>query len=182
SRRAAGRAPRRSVFLWLLLAGLAVLWRGPSLAATLRPERYEDRLLVPDFFQEWASARNRLTGLPVYTSQEEAFRRYLGLERRPDDHNFIRINAHPPPAVLLALPLAGLDFADAFTAWNLLSLAALAASVGLIVRQVPLPGWSWLPILTLLVVGNPLHHQLLHGQLNLVLLLLLTGAWAADRA
>jgi Glycosyltransferase family 87 len=176
--------PLRHILLWALLAVLAGLWRGPLLAATLRPERYEDRLLVPDFFQEWASARNRLTGLPVYTSQEVTFARYLGKERKPEDGNFIRINAHPPTAVLLALPLAGLDFADAFTAWNLLSLAALGVGLGLIVRQLTIPFavWSVLPLVALLLVCNPLYHQLLHGQLNLVLLLLVTGTWAADRS
>jgi hypothetical protein len=38
-----------------------------------------------------------------------------------------------------------------------------------------------LPAVSLLLLCHPFWHQMVHGQLNLLLLLLLTGVWAADR-
>jgi hypothetical protein len=38
-----------------------------------------------------------------------------------------------------------------------------------------------LPAITLLLLCHPFWHQMVHGQLNLLLLLLLTGVWLADR-
>jgi hypothetical protein len=96
----------------------------------------------------------------------------------------MRVNAHPPPAVLLALPLGRLDYRSAVLAWNLLSFVALAVSLWLVAWQlrVPFTVWSLLPTLTLLILCSPLRSQIVLGQWNLVLLLLITAAWAADRS
>jgi hypothetical protein len=140
-------------------------------------------VLILDFFQEWASARNLCNGLPIYANQEITAERYLGYRRQPDDLFFIEINAHPPTAVLLALPFAALDYREAFFAWSLFSLAALVVSLAVVVRQLGIAFSPWLlvPAATLLLLCNPLRQQINQGQLNLVLLLLITGAWAADR-
>ena len=68
--------------------------------------------------------------------------------------------------------------------WNVLSLAFLAASGWLIVHHLDLPfsPWDLLPTIALLLLCHPFWHQMVHGQLNLLLLLLLTGVWAADRS
>ena len=100
-------------------------------------------------------------------------------ERLPDG----AFNPHPPASVLLALPFGLFDYPQGLVAWTLLSLAALAASLLIIVRQ-PGLGYTWfalLPILTVVLNSNPLRQQLHHGQLSLFLLLLITGAWAAER-
>lgn len=179
------RWPWRYIVLWLLLAGLACWWRGPSFRRAFEVEFYPSGslLFLPDFFQEWASARNRFQGLPIYTSQGIALEKYLGLWHNPNDPFFIEFNAHPPTAVLLGIPFAGLRFADAFALWNVSSLVFLVASVGLIVRELRLPFslWDVLPAIALLLLCYPFWHQMVHGQLNLLLLLLLTGAWTADR-
>lgn len=176
---------KRHALLWLLLAGLACWWRGPEFRRAFEVEFYPpgSPLFVPDFFQEWAAARNRFQGLPIYTSQRITLEKYLGLASNPNDRFFIEINAHPPTAVLLGMPFAGLRFTDAFALWNVLSLLFLAASVGLIVRQLALPFsiWDLLAAITILLLCYPFWHQMVHGQLNLLLLLLLTGAWTADR-
>src|SRR5207253_2522977 len=110
--------------------------------------------------------------------------RYLGYQRQPRDRFFLEVNAHPPTSVLLAVPLARLDYPDAFLVWSLSSLAALAASVWLVVRhlRIPFSVWALAPALTLLLACNPFRQQMNQGQLNLVLLLLLTGVWVADRS
>ena len=87
---------------------------------------------LADFFQEWASARNYFAGLPIYSPQRETARRYLDFAPEPDAF-FIEINAHPPTSVLLSLPLGLLSYRTAFLVWNWLSVAALAASVWLVI-------------------------------------------------
>jgi hypothetical protein len=45
----------------------------------------------------------------------------------------------------------------------------------------PLTPWALLPVGALLLVCNPFRQQMNQGQLNLLLLLLLSGVWACDR-
>jgi hypothetical protein len=181
----ASRWQWRHVLLWLVLTGMICWWRGPAFRRAFEPEFYPSGsgLFLPDFFQEWASARNRFNGLPIYTAQAITLERYLRLWSNPNDPFFIAFNAHPPTAVLLGMPFTRLDFAEAFALWNALSLLFLAAAGWLIVRQLDLPfsPWDVLPALSLLLLCYPFWHQMVHGQLNLLLLLLLTAAWVADR-
>ncbi len=174
------------VALSLVTAAGLLWWQGPAYRRAFAPDFHPDGhwLFVPDFYQEWASARNFFERLPVYASHEVTLPRYLGLRRDTADPYFIERNAHPPPAVLLALPFARLSFADAFVVWNLISLTALAASAGLVVRHLGLavPAWAWAPAAGFILFCHPFWHHMVHGQLNLLLLLLLTAAWAADRA
>jgi hypothetical protein len=164
----------------MAVAVVILRFQVPPFLENLRPSRG----VIYDFFQEWASARNHFQGLPVYTDQNQTAARYLGYRPRPGDQPMLQYNAHPPPSVLLVLPLADLDYPEAFQAWSLLSLAALGLSVAVIVRQLPLglTAWSILPLAALLLLCNPFWQNLNQGQLNLVLLLLCTAAWAADRS
>jgi hypothetical protein len=165
---------------WAALTAAACLVFGWRFLESFRPPP----TLVLDFFQEYASARNYREGLSVYTVQTVTVPCYLGFEQRQDDpFRFIRINAHPPASVLLALPLTGLSYQDSFLVWNLTALAVLAAFLWLVLRQLEIPfsPWSCLPLLVLLLASNPLRQQFNQGQLNTFLLLLITGAWAADR-
>lgn len=171
---------RSALIALLALIGLPCLALIPSFVGTLRPG--PDRIL--DFFQEWASARNVYRGWPVYTPQAVTARAYLNF-RPPADRPTLMLpyNAHPPPAVLLALPLGALDYSDAFLFWSLLSLVCFGISVGLVFGQLGIrwPLWFVLPAIGLLLICNPFRQQVTQGQLNLVLLLLLTGVWTADR-
>jgi alpha-1,2-mannosyltransferase len=174
------------ILLWALLLNAALWWQGPAFLRALKPDYAPAGvgvLFIPDFFQEWASARNLFNGLPVYTSQTITVERYL--EIRPDSNNpwFIEVNAHPPTSILLALPFAGFSFPTAFLLWNLLSVAALAVSLLIIVHQLKIRAsvWASLPVATLLIVCFPFWDQLIHGQLNLILLLFITGVWATAR-
>ena len=127
-----GAWPNERRWIWATLALWLLILRGPAFIDNLRARPPEE--LVPDFFQEYASVRNWLEGLPIYTSQHQSATRYLGVQ--PDERrSHVVVNAHPPASVLLALPLASLDFATAFLAWNLVSLAALAASLWIVQRQ-----------------------------------------------
>jgi hypothetical protein len=168
---------------WLVLimvAFVACMVKARPFLNNLRPPAG----VLLDFYQEWASARNHFEGLPIYLRQDESAIRYVGFDPRISAFPIIEYNAHPPTSVLLALPLARLDYYDAFLAWSVLSLLALAATAVLIVRQLPgtLTLWSILPLAALLLWCNGFRQQMTQGQLNVVLLLLLTGVWAADRS
>src|SRR5205085_11695577 len=64
------------------------------------------------------------------------------------------------------------------------SFLALGISLGLILRELSIGFslWAVLPLTALLVTCFPLLDQLFHGQLNLVLLLLIVGAWTLERS
>jgi hypothetical protein len=170
-------------WLWIALAGLVCSLQGPAFIRDLRPAR--DRGV--DFFQDWASARNLLNGLSIYTSHNVTVERYLGYRVNSADPQIkveIDRNAHPPTSVLLALPLAGLDYPEAVLVWNMVSIAAFLVSLWLVCSQLRISWarWSVFPFVTLLLTCNPFRQQIDLGQLNLVVLLLLTGVWAADRS
>ena len=176
--------PKACRWLWLLLAVVVCLLQGPRFLQSLRP--------APDygvdFFQEWSSGRNYWSGAPIYRNLHHSIRDYVNSRADLGTPDTIAVNiewnAHPPTSVLLGLPLAVLDYADAVLAWNLLSLGAFAVSLWLVGRQLHIPFSldSVCPALVLLLLCDPFRQQVGQGQLNLFLLLLTTGVWVAERS
>jgi hypothetical protein len=164
--------------LWLAVAGAAAILYGPAFESAFWPPRD----VISDFFQDWASARNVFSGLPVYSEHKDTIPRYIG-EVDPLCYCY-EVNAHPPTSVTLLLPLALLDYRPALLVWNVVGLVMLGASLWIVLRclGVSFSLRSFLPALALLLFCRPLVQQLFHGQLNLVLLLLITGAWALERS
>jgi hypothetical protein len=167
-----------SICLYLISSASVAIWLGPGFLEHIARTRRD----IPDFFQEYASARNWREGIPIYERHEVTIPRYLGRPMHPTE--IVGVNAHPPSSVLLALPLTGLDFDTALVVWNTLSLGFLAASLGLIARGLRCPSSPTLyfSFLAMLLLCSPLWVQVHHGQLNLVLLLLITAAWSAERS
>lgn len=166
----------RTKVAWALaLAATLYLYRGAYWFTVEEPYR------LGDFFQEWASAKNYFEGQPIYTPQEITAWHYLRQTPDMSKQIFVRVNGHPPTCVLLALPLARLDYAHALFLWNGLTLVALAAATALVLRFElgTWRTWLWLPAATLLV-SNPLLQHLILGQLGIWLLLLIVGAVLAD--
>lgn len=170
-------APVDRRFVWVGLAVFVALLQAPEFLDDLRPEPTQG----VDFFQDWASARNYLNGRPIYEDLGRAIRDYLELPG--DVVVYIPVNAHPPSSVLLCLPFASLAYPDAVLAWNICSLTMFAGALWLIVRDLELPfqWWSVAPLVVLLLVAYPFRQQMLQGQWNLLLLLLLTGVWHFER-
>jgi hypothetical protein len=174
--------------LAIAVAVLLIVTHGVSfLAAVLPPPRGA----ILDFFKEWASARNRLAGVPVYAPQIDSLRRHLGMDLANPEGFFDAYNTHPPLSVVLALPIAGLN---AHFAWKWISLGCLFAAVMLILRESSsTPDASdeeraahgsmpWLILgLAGILVCDPLLQTLIQGQPTLVIGLLLVLAWRADR-
>jgi Glycosyltransferase family 87 len=156
-----------------------MLLRGPGFVNNLQTTSEP----IPDFFQEYASARNWSKRLPIYAGFHETVPRYLG---RPFDEPYplVYVAGHPPTSVLLAFPFVKLSFSSAFLLWNIVSLSSLVASLWIVQRQmkVQFSVWSIAPLVALLLLCFPLWDQCRHGQLGLILLLLMTGAWAVERS
>lgn len=170
-------ATRKGV--WSIVALLVLCLRGPVFVQMLMPPQ----TVLVDFFQEWSSVQNWRRGLPIYEHHEQAAARYLGFSFDPKDYSAVEWNAHPPPAVLFAIPLAWLSYPHATLAWNLLSLVLGAASLWVINRELEVAR-SWRPLLALVPLAlmfDPLLSQAFYAQLNLLLLFLIVGAWSALR-
>ena len=178
-----GAWPNERRWIWATLAFWLAIFRGPTFVEDLGVGNLESRSSLPDFAQEWSSARNYLNGTSIYAELLAPMRRYTG-SRLDLTRNLIFINAHPPASVLLALPLAPLDFETAFLVWNLASLPMLMLSVLLVSRglKIPFAPWSIFPVTVLILLCGPLHQQMRQAQLNLVLLPLVCGAWVAERS
>jgi Glycosyltransferase family 87 len=169
--------PEISLAIYALILGFAgCVCMGPLYVEAMRPASGR----VNDFFQDWGSARNFLIGVPVYTHHATSIPRHLGIPF--DAASGIQYNAHPPTSVLLALPLARLDYPDAVLAWNVISLIAFLISLGIVARVLAVPRSLFLPVLALLTFCHPLYGSLYQGQLTLILVLLVTLTWALDRS
>src|SRR5262249_11951472 len=112
-----------------------------------------------------------------------ALNRYTQIRRSPGGH-FNEVNAHPPTAVLLALPFGWIDYRTAHLVWNILCVALLIVSIQLMIRQLSIRFHAldllWLVPLLLLCTPFLLHLYL--GQLNLLLLALIVATWSAERS
>ena len=162
---------------WIVVGGiLCLLWCSATVLRLAPP-----RDVFYDYVQEWTSVRNFFSGQPIYLSMNESIPLHFGPDARA---LLLDVNAHPPASILLSLPFGLLGYREAHLAWNMVSLVALAVSVWLIIRPTGLDFSPWLvlPIATLLLTSNSLAQQINHGQFNLVLLLLITGSWLADRS
>ena len=71
-----GAWPNERRWIWLTIAGWLLVLRGPAFVENLQAK--STQVLVPDFFQEYASARNAFERLPIYGHHQESVRRYLG--------------------------------------------------------------------------------------------------------
>lgn len=174
--------PKTQHYGWLLVTVFALLYHGPRFVQSIYPGKTPH--MVSDFYQDWNSARNFRNGLPIYASIDLTMERYLGYLPRDWLAGNWRVNAHPPASVLLAYPFAWLEYRDAFLIWTIISLGALAISLWLIVRhlEIRVSGWSVFPAVAILLLCYPFRNQIIQGQFNLVLLLLVTLVWVAARS
>lgn len=134
---------------------------------------------IYDFAQEWTSIQNFYRGRPIYLELSATYPELLGAAA-PDN---ILYNAHPPAAVLLALPFCNTGYHHAYIAWSVFSLALMVGSVVAVARQPNVEYRTWLlfPIFAIILSSNALIHQTIQGQLNLILLALIVASWAWER-
>jgi hypothetical protein len=173
------RARHSELFAGALLVVLATVVFAALTGDAFRP----DPRFVGDFTQDWLSSRDVIEGRPAYGPLAESLRRHFDAEP-PED--FLPWNAHPPGSVLLALPLARLEHATAFFVWNAVTFPMFVCAVWIVAAELgPWRGWRAASVAAAVAVVGvtcyPIHQQVVLGQFNALLALLITGAWAADR-
>ncbi|MCH9653659.1 MAG: DUF2029 domain-containing protein [Planctomycetes bacterium] len=166
--------------LWFILFLVVLVLLAPGNIRALKPADGH----IFDFFKEWAAVKNWSVGMPVYSNQELAIQKHLNAGLSDSDGFFDPYNTHPPSANLISLPFFFLSYQNAHLAWNLVSLGMLCLALVWIVRglEFRLSGWSILALFTLLVLSDPLQQTLIQGQPNLLLTLLIVGAWRAGKS
>jgi len=131
-----------------------------------------------DFRQEYCLARALAAGEPLYEPMPVMIARYIdgpaGLAM-PTSPN------HPPPAALLALPLAAVGYPTAARLWLALQLLLLGWTIQCLAREL---GWGreagWIGVAAA-VVWTPVALDLQVGNLHVALLATLVASWRAWR-
>lgn len=164
--------------VWLVLGSLICMVWGYLLVCRVAPPK-DGRL--NDFVQEWTSAKNYFAGMPIYQNLGESVAHHLGPQYA--ESLSLDYNAHPPVAVMMALPFGQVDFRTASVIWNILCLVSLAATLAMIFSRYGCgySFWGLLPVVAVLLPSSPLAHHVILVQINLILLGLITAAWLADR-
>jgi hypothetical protein len=165
------------VAAWALAALFVAVAFGPRFFNAFCPPKG----LYLDFAQEWLAAKNYWAGTPVYAPQTQSFAQHTNIVT--DGGIVIPWNAHPPASVLLSLPFGLLPYREAHLVWNLISFCLLLVSVWVILRELNLRFRFWwvFPAIVVLLLAYPVYIHILQGQLNFLVLFLLTLAWVADR-
>ena len=136
-----------------------------------------------DFVQFYASARAVLEGESLY---EPLTMRDVGMVPPPgrDPAEFLHPNLNPPFLAVALAPVSSLGLEVSYAAWAAFSLfCALASCWGMVrTRSARTAGevgllWLWL----MLLAYYPTHTAVMLGQVTLVLMAVLVGAWLAAR-
>lgn len=165
---------------WLLTAGIGALTLLLALAGFIRivpallriPQSY-------DFAAYYVAARALDLGLPLYQTTSMDTAALINGTKVPYPEYI-----YPPLLAELLRPLGALPFDTARTIWFAGNLAALVVSLELLRRLGRLPAWFTPAASVGALMLPPVYSSLLLGQINFVLLLLITGALylAAARA
>lgn len=118
-----------------------------------------------DFFVIFRGVREHVQGTgPMYLLNE--------IRANPLDATF----KYPPMAALFFLPLTGLTFTPAFLLWRIFNLVLLIVLFVLLLRmyRVPIRSWTGMGFLLLALTLRPLSDTIGYGQVDILLLLLLT--------
>lgn len=163
----------RTVHVALLVLGAIQV---AKIAYLLAPPRVYEK----DFRQDYALARSFLEGRPPYETLPVLFARYVG----PDGTSLPSPSSHPPSAIPLFLPLAGVSYPVAAVLWTATCLFLFGMTVRTLVREL-----GWRPsafdvakVVALLLLWPPVILDLTLGQLTIPLLACIVAAWADVRA
>jgi hypothetical protein len=130
-----------------------------------------------DYFQDWASGRHFWEQRERYPRLALKFDELMGPD--PKRVVYVERNAHPPACILLVIPFCLFDYQLSFLLWDLFQFLCFVLGVWLIGRELSLR-WSWQLILMLsgaMMFCGPLRQQVMQGQFNGLLVLLVAAAW-----
>ena len=165
--------------LWFLLFLFVVLLQGQRLIYSLPGNLNSGS----DFFQDWASAKNWLEGLPLYDALSDSLNRFLNIQTNNKIIIMdVQVNAHPPFSLFIVLPFAFLPYVHAMLLWNLIMLGIFVCSIVFVFKTMNLPWhwWSIFPASILFLLCGPVQSQIIQGQWNFLLLALLLATYTYD--
>lgn len=159
------------VALWVLVTLLAARFALFSIWAAAR--------LSNGFAAHYTASRLLLGGADVARFYDESwFAARIGEIAGPVYDLF---SPNLPPAALLLLPVAWLDYPTARAIWTVTGLVALAITALFLMRQLRLEG-AWRPaFLAGVLLFQPIYEQVAQGQNYLLILAALTAAWHGYR-
>jgi hypothetical protein len=182
-----------------VVAGLYIGFNGPGRTVALVTFFTDSRAANSDFFQNWGGVVDFARGGMIYQPLRpnfDRFRPHLGAVygpvepsphsgiTGPDEKTVLAVNAHPPFATLLCLPLSGMTYSAAYTVFNAIGVILIvAAGVLLLTRGGPaVPSLAtraalFLPFAMFIVSSAPLRDQFVYANWNALLLFLLTAGW-----
>ena len=180
--------PIRSRTIWFVIALVLSIHSGARFIRNVlypMPTSGQNEIFVPDFFQDYASARNYHEKLPVYTDHNITAMLYLDTRLKGGDEYFsFKVNAHPPSSILIFLPFGKLDFYRAYAIWNLFGMILFVVSIILLLRELNVKANIWIisPMVVAILAGNTVCEVVRLGQLGFILLFLFVLIWIADRS
>jgi hypothetical protein len=160
---------RRLLIFSLFLAGVAGI---RVLYHTLFPPLVYHKDLV----QEYLLARAVVDGIDPYLPLPDLGARYLGSLPR---FNLPHPTPHPPPIILISLPLVLFSFEQAAVIWFCFEIIMTSVAVCFIVYALDRKIVFYLVpvIIIFLIAWRPIFTDLAYGQLMTFILFLLAGAW-----
>ena len=174
-------SPSKAVRLWRRVVGvLAIAFGLVQLAAASR-SLLPQHVYGKDFLQGYAMARAILHRVDPYLPTDVLAERFWG---QVPFAAWPHPTPQPPTLGTLLVPLALLDYPTAATVWFGLEMVCLVASVYLLGRALGarLSIWTTLGVATALLIWYPVQVEMFMGQLQLLVLALLAGAWVALRS
>ncbi len=172
------------LLLAVLIAGLGILALSTPIKSLEEPFVYRK-----DLIQEYILAKAVLAGDNPYlisVHPADLIRRYIPEYRDSRDLHLpgYTPSAHPPTVAALSAPLSILNYSTVAVLWLLFEIICLAISVYTIVRAsgFRLAIWQVLIITAGLLAWHPLPYELALGQLTLLQVVFLGGAWWAQRS
>jgi len=157
----------------LIISGV-IAW-AKALWFTLPPQMYQK-----DYVQEYLLAKATLNNINPYQSVEKLGALFL---TSAPVSLFPHPTPHPPPVVLVALPFGLLPYQQSQIAWFIFEVILFCVIIWQLMVTWFIPIKTKYIILAIFIEVPFLHfwEELAHGQLMLLVLLLLIGAWKALR-
>jgi hypothetical protein len=142
-----------------------------------------------DFYQFWAAGRDFRAGQSLYRDLQitrDDHRGWLGNAPGLRDHmvGLLPVNAYPPFATLIFIPLSYLTYSSAVDVWLLTSLVCVMIASGLIARELASPVWKIpvaMAIAAAATTSAAFAADVKVGNIGSLLLLLVTLCWVTGR-
>ncbi|HYE71840.1 MAG TPA: glycosyltransferase family 87 protein [Blastocatellia bacterium] len=162
--------------LIVLLVAIALASIKTSASSLAVPDTY-----LKDFMQEYLLAKAAIAGINPYLPLPELAHRFIS---PPPEILLQHPTPHPPPVAVISLPLVLLRYEQAAAVWFGFEIGCIFVAAYLLLCGLSLrPGFLNIVTLgSLALCWHPFWEELVLGQINTLLLVLLLAAWIDFRS